>query len=102
MIHFTMRTYELMVVLHPEFPENDDKKQKEIVEKLIGDQKFSHLEVSVWGKRQLAYEIKKQTEALYLLATFQSEGVKVGIMEQQTKLQPQILRYLLTRKEESK
>lgn len=97
-----MRTYELMVVVNVEFPEDDEKKQKELVQKLIGDQKISDLSVEFWGKRQLAYEMKKQTEAIYLLATFQSEGVKVDILEKQAKLQPQILRYLLTRKEETK
>jgi small subunit ribosomal protein S6 len=90
-----------MVVVNTEFPENDEKKQKELVQKLIGDQKISDLSVEFWGKRQLAYEVKKQTEGIYLLATFHSEGVKVGMLEQQAKLNPQILRYLLTRKEEN-
>lgn len=98
-ISYIMRTYELMLVVNPSFPHDDEKKSKELVDKLLADQDVSDLKVEVWGKKQLAYEIKKQTEAVYLLATFQSAHADSQKLEQKIKLQSDVIRYLLTLKE---
>lgn len=94
-----MRTYELMLVVNPSFPHDDEKKSKELVDKLLADQDVNDLKVEVWGKKQLAYEIKKQTEAVYLLATFQANHADSQKLEQKIKLQSDVIRYLLTLKE---
>lgn len=86
-----------MVVVPPDFPEGDEKKTTEFVKKLLADQTVSKLEAKVWEKRQLAYEIKKYTEAVYLLATFEADAVDSKKLDQQVKLQPLVLRFLLTK-----
>lgn len=95
-----MRKYELMLVVNPSFPQDDEKKRKELVHSLLADQHLQDLEVEVWGKKQLAYEIKKQTEAIYLVVTFQARQVDSAKLEQKIKLQSEVIRYLLTRKED--
>lgn len=95
-----MRKYELMLVVVPTFPQEDEKKRTELVEKLLNDQEITDLAINVWGKRQLAYEIKKQTEALYIVVTFQSNQVNAAKLEQKIKLQTEVIRYLLTRLED--
>jgi small subunit ribosomal protein S6 len=94
-----MRTYELMIVTTPDFPHEDEKKREELVSKLLHEQKIQKFEISDLGKKRLAYEIKKLEEGCYLLVTIQSDTMDLGKIEQQAKLQPVVLRYLLTRRE---
>jgi small subunit ribosomal protein S6 len=97
-----MQMYELMLILTPQTAIDDEKKQETLVKKLLNDQEITNLELEVWGKRTLAYEIKKQTEGIYLIATFEGKQIQVGKLEQQIKLQTDVIRYLLTKKEAKK
>lgn len=89
-----MVTYELMVLVSPSVDMTDAKAQKDLVEKLVGDA-ATVKEITSLGKKALAYVIRKQNEATYLVATL--EGlVKSGELERKSKLMEEVLRFLLT------
>lgn len=88
------RAYELMVLVRSDFPDSDSKKD-EVVKKLLGDHGTVKKVISL-GKKQLSYPIQKQTDAVYLLATIEADGIKVGEVEKRAKVQDEILRFLLT------
>lgn len=101
------RAYEMIVLVRPASPERargepdfpkDTKAAETLIKKLIGDG-VTIKELTPLGKKQLAYPIKKQTEAVYLLATIEADGLVVGEVEKQARLMPDVLRYLLTVKE---
>lgn len=93
-----MRTYELMIVTVPDFPHEDEKKREALVKKLLYEQKTGNVTTTDLGKKRLAYEIKKLEEGCYFLVTIESETINAAKIEQQVKLEPVILRYLLTRR----
>ena len=67
-----MRAYELMVLIDPEVDERTVEptlqKYLEVVTKDGGSvDKFD-----LWGRRRLAYEIQKKTEAIYAVVNFTS------------------------------
>jgi len=90
------RVYEVMVVLRPDFSP-EEKAVRSLVEKLIGDRKIK--ELTIMGKKRLAYPIKKQTEGMYVVATVTGAPMNVGALEKQIKLGTDVLRFLLTVKE---
>jgi small subunit ribosomal protein S6 len=90
------RVYELMLVLRPDFGV-EEKSVRGLVEKLIADRKIK--ELTVMGKKRLAYPIKKQTEGVYVVTTFTGDSVNIGAFEKQVKLGADVLRFLLTVKE---
>lgn len=92
-----MTTYELMVVVSASVDLTSDKTQKDLIEKLVGDA-GTVTEVTSLGKKTLAYPIKKQTEATYLVATL-TGNVKSAVVDKKSKLMDEILRFLLTVKE---
>jgi small subunit ribosomal protein S6 len=49
----------------------------------------------IWGKRRLAYEVKKFNEGIYVLMRFQSPGDSVKKLETHFKLNDDIIRYLV-------
>lgn len=92
-----MRQYELLVITEPDFPHEDEKKRLELVNRLLVNQKFTNLEVTDWGKKKLAYEIRKKDEGCYILIVFVSDAVDLAALDKQVKLTPVLMRYLLTR-----
>lgn len=87
------RSYELMVVLRPEV-DVTEKSATELVEKLVaGEAKVAS--VSLLGKKQLAYPIKKQNEGVYILAKL--DGViHSHEIEKKVQIGNDVLRFLLT------
>lgn len=90
------RLYELMVVLRPDFGV-EEKPIRELIAKLIGDRKIQ--ELTVMGKKTLAYPIKKLNEGVYAVATVAGDPINVVELEKQLKVGNDVLRYLLTVKE---
>lgn len=80
-----------MLVFRPDF---DIKQRDEVLRKLIGQAKVK--EVKDLGKKRLSYPIAKHEEGIYILATLEGEALKVGDIEKQTRLVPDVIRYLLT------
>jgi small subunit ribosomal protein S6 len=50
-----------------------------------------------WGKRRLAYEIRKQREGSYAIIECRAEPAAVKEFERQLRLNEQVLRFLTTR-----
>lgn len=101
MVSFTPMTksvYEFMLLVHPDVDLTDEKKQKAYLSKFLGDT-VAVTALTSLGKKTLAYKIKKQEMATYLVATLEAGAIKVGDIEKKTRLNDDVLRYLLTVKE---
>ncbi len=53
--------------------------------------------VENWGKRRLAYELRKQREGTYAVLEFSAEPAMVKEFERQLRLNESVLRFLSTR-----
>ncbi len=87
--------YELMVIIKPLLPENVRMGvESKIIETLeTADGKVT--KTDVWGKRHLAYRMKKHTEGFYIVYEFETRSVDIANIEKILKLNKDILRYLL-------
>lgn len=91
-----MRQYELMLIF-PATLEVTDKTATGLVEKIVGSE-AKVTSVTVLGKKQLAYQIKKQNEGIYVVALLSGEHVHVNELEKKIQLGAEVLRFLLTLK----
>jgi len=91
-----MRRYELMLLLRPDL--EDDKLQAAVekVTRAIVNGGGSLSKVSPWGKRRLAYDIKRHREASYFLIHFDIEPGQVREIERGMLITEEILRHLVT------
>jgi len=89
-----MRSYELGVVLHPALEEASVAQAVEKVSQYLktGGTVTS---VNVWGKRRLAYQIRRQQEGTYVFLQAQLEARAIRELERNLKLDENVLRYLL-------
>jgi len=72
-----MNQYEVAVLYHPDL-EIDLEKATSRVEKIFTDNGGNVTNVDNWGKRKLAYAIKKNDHAVYVFYTLElpAEGVR--------------------------
>ncbi len=67
----------------------------EALKRLLGNAKT--LSVEVWGKRPLAYQINKQSEAVFVKTVFEVDPKETKSIDDSLKLSEDVLRYLLVR-----
>lgn len=97
-----MRAYELMVLIDPEVDERTVeptvRKYFDVVTKDGGT--VDNLDV--WGRRRLAYEIQKKSEAIYVVVNFTANPDTSKELDRQLGLNETIMRTKIIRPEEQK
>jgi small subunit ribosomal protein S6 len=92
-----LRPYEILVIIDPR---PTDEEVTTLLEQLSGQVKALGAEVikvDIWGKRRLAYDIKKQREGTYAVLDVSAEPSMVKEFERQLRLNENVLRFLSTR-----
>jgi len=90
--------YELMLILLTSLTEKEEKKILEEVKKYLKDE-GKIKETTHFGKRKLAYPIKKENDGNYWLLNLAVDGKEASDLSQKLKAEEKILRYLLLRKD---
>lgn len=90
-----MRRYESVVIFRPDLEEEKHKEAVEKFKKLLSDNGAEIVSVDVWGKKKLAYEIKKHKEGFYVFFVFDSEPNAVSEFERVLKISDEAIRYLV-------
>ncbi len=97
-----MRAYELMVLINPEIDERTVEgtlnKYLEVIRKDGGN--IENLDI--WGRRTLAYEIQKKTEAIYAVVNFESTPAAAAELDRQLGLSEDIMRTKIIRPEDQR
>lgn len=92
-----MRKYELMIIVDPEIDERQVAQSLERYLNVITAAKGTVDNVDVWGRRRLAYDIKKRSEGIYVVVDFTAESAAAKEMDRQLGLSESILRTKLLR-----
>lgn len=91
-----MNQYEIAVLYHPDL-EVDLSKAEEKVTKIFTSNGGKVVNTDNWGKRKLAYTIKKQEHAIYVFYTVELPGESVKKVESTLNITDEVVRYLITR-----
>jgi len=91
-----MNQYEVAVLYHPGL-EIDLEKGSGKVEKIFADNKGKVVNSDNWGKRKLAYPIKKNESAVYVIYTVDLPAEYVKKVESVLNITDEVIRFLITR-----
>lgn len=91
-----MNQYEIAVLYHPDL-EIDLEKATAKVEKIFKDNGGKVVNTDNWGKRKLAYSIKKQDHAIYVFYTIDLPAENVRKVEATLNITDEVIRFLITR-----
>ncbi len=96
-----MNKYELAVVVSANIEEEERTavfdKCKALIERFGG----AITEVDDWGKKRLAYEVRKMKEAFYYFIRFDAESTVPAEIESRVRIMDNVVRYLVVRQDEA-
>ena len=94
-----MRQYELMVILDPELDDRTIAPSLDKFLSVVTKDGGSVDNVDIWGRRRLAYEIKKKAEGIYAVVDMTTEPDVAKELDRQLNLNEAVLRTKLMRPE---
>ena len=95
-----MHEYELVYIIRPDLEEDGITAVNEKVGQWVTANGGSIVKTEVWGRRKLAYPIRRHTEGTYLLQHLQFPPKSIEGLERNLKISEEILRYLVVRADE--
>ncbi|WP_243854814.1 30S ribosomal protein S6 [Canibacter zhoujuaniae] len=95
-----MHPYELMVILDPRTDERTVQPSIEKFLSVVTADGGEIVDVDYWGKRRLAYEIKKQSEGIYVVANFNATPAATAELDRQLNLSESVMRTKVLRTDE--
>lgn len=93
------KVYELMYVLSTAKGEEAIEANHQKVQQLVAEG-AEIIDVDVWGKRRLAYEINDEKEGYYVVVQFNSDAEYPKEIDRLLKINDSVLRHLITKVEE--
>lgn len=95
-----MRDYELVAVIDPEIDEERLSATLDRISQFVTTRGGEVIDVDRWGKRKLAYPIKRRSEGDYVITHFRLEPSQAAELEAGLRLSEEVLRHLLVRSED--
>ena len=94
-----MRNYEAVFILDPDLSGDAAKGAVTQIQELVSKSGGRVDGLQDWGRKRLAYKIKKRHEGHYVVLNFQMDSGHAKKLEQTLRLNDQVLRYLLVNKD---
>ncbi len=94
-----MRNYEAIFIIDPDLPTDVSKGVVAQIQELVVKSGGRVDGLQEWGKKRLAYKIKKKYEGNYVVVNFQVDSKNTKKIEQTLRLNDQLLRFLLVNKD---
>uniref|UniRef100_UPI003FEEEF29 30S ribosomal protein S6 n=1 Tax=Roseburia sp. TaxID=2049040 RepID=UPI003FEEEF29 len=96
-----MNKYELALVVSAKIEDDARTATVERAKEYITRAGGTITEVEDWGKKKLAYEVQKMSEAYYYFIQFDAESSVPATVEQDVRIMDNVLRFLCVRKDEA-
>ncbi|MDI2130452.1 30S ribosomal protein S6 [Yinghuangia seranimata] len=87
-----MRNYELMVILDPDLEERAVSPLLEQFLNVVRNGGGKVEKIDTWGRRRLAYEIKKKSEGIYAVVDLAAEPAVIKELDRQMNLNESVMR----------
>jgi len=89
-----MKTYETTIIFDPGLEEARINEEVDRVSQSIGQAGGEVIEVQRWGKRKLAYNIRKRRDGTYIHVKHKSPPELIAEMDRRFRLNESVLRHL--------
>lgn len=93
-----MYNYEGVFIIDPDLSAEASKGVLTQIQDLVTKNQGRVDAVQEWGKKRLAYKIRKKAEGTYVVLNYQMDSQSTKRFEQLLRLNDQILRYLIINK----
>ena len=94
-----MRNYEGVFIINPDLSTENAKGVVTQIQELVSKNGGRVDGIQEWGKKRLAYKIKKRQEGNYVIMNFQLDSKFAKKLDQSLRLNDNLLRFLLVNKD---
>ena len=94
-----MRFYQTIVILRPDLDDAQTKEYSEKIRGYLAKYNGEIVRMDNWGKKRLAYRIKKNRFGIYLNICHKLDGSQVDPLEKEFRIDEYILKFLVIRLE---
>ncbi|MFH1060309.1 MAG: 30S ribosomal protein S6 [Pseudomonadota bacterium] len=95
-----MRHYETLFIINPDLSEEDTAAVVEKFSAILTDRGSVMVKVDLWGRRRLAYQVKKFNKGYFVLFEYGATPEAVAEMERLFKIDEAVIRYLTVKKDD--
>lgn len=95
-----MRKYETFFILDPDLPEDVNTVVDDKLQSIVTSQGGSILSYTPWGKKKLAYSVKKHTRGHYILMEYAGGPELVAELERNMRLDERVLKFITVKLED--
>jgi small subunit ribosomal protein S6 len=89
-----MRKYETVFIANPDLSQEERQPLFDKLDNLISQRQGLLVKFNEWGRKRLAYGVKKQTRGYYVQMEFCGHGPLVGELERNLRLDDRVLKYM--------
>ncbi|UCE19734.1 MAG: 30S ribosomal protein S6 [Gemmatimonadota bacterium] len=89
-----MKYYEETIVIDGSLENEQIDTEVKKIEELIQTRGGKIHDINRWGRKKLAYPIRKKEQGYYIVITFEAEGSSIVEFEHELELNETVLRYL--------
>jgi small subunit ribosomal protein S6 len=95
-----LKRYETLFIVQVDLPDDELSNLIERYSSIITAFKGTVVKTEKWGKRKLAYEIRKQTNGYYILIDFAGKSTVIDEMERNFKIDDKVLKFMTILKDD--
>ena len=93
------RTYELMFIVRPDMPEEEMGKLISTLETSVSSAGGT-VKSEVWGKRRLAYTVRRFHDGIFVLLTIEGDGAMIHELERRLRVTDPVIKFITVRVDE--
>lgn len=97
-----MRKYETIFILNPDLEQEQTQSAIEKVKEIITQGNGEILKFEDWGKRKLAYQVRKKSKGHYILIHFSGTPTLLSELERNYRVMDSIIKFIIVRLDEKK
>ncbi|ACK73163.1 ribosomal protein S6 [Gloeothece citriformis PCC 7424] len=88
------KSYEMVYILRPDLLEEQVQQEINRYRDFLTENEAQEVQIKYWGKRRLAYPIKKLQDGFYVQMNYQGDGKQIAPLERMMRLSDEVIRYL--------
>lgn len=92
-----MNIYENIIIFNAALPDEDIETAVSKIKDIITGSGGEMLKADNWGRRKLAFEIKKQKKGLYMLLLFRSDPSVIRKLEGHYKVTDSVIKFMIVK-----
>jgi small subunit ribosomal protein S6 len=93
------KLYESIFIVRPSIPDDETNKLIEKMKGVLEKSGASLLKTENWGKKKLAYEVRRERKGVFVYFYFKSEGTGIEELERSYRLEDGVIKFLTVRLE---